>query len=429
MSELFYLDEKNYENVVHSYKSIMPKSVTSEEIIYDFPNGDYMIDQFYLIIKFDGDSIPQHNLTLEDFCDSIEPYYDNNGEINGGTLWYLQGSIDESAQHLYDSYCTKPIDATFATAYTEICKLNKNKLCFSIPLLRMVSIYNQVTGFASYKFIKRPHLKLVRQKKYNVDAVSIFQEMKNVNLENMPSEVLNGITNYAESKMQFELFYRETKFYTGIGKLVPPELVDTYTLDKYCVKFDNTDTSTITIADPTTQYNYKNMLIVVDLESHSASLLEQCDEITTNTINNYIKEITLQTKFSSSLNVDRMQFTKLFKDGIFKMTKEYAEIFGINYMVSSRYYLLDISNFIKVYIQSLTQNGGLYNHVHHYNHFACRVEKLYEQRIEQYQKPVDEFLNEDEKENDKLVTEMGLVLELTMVLNKADQGTAQVYLF
>ncbi|XWV25492.1 putative ORFan [Tupanvirus deep ocean] len=361
MIEPFYLDERNYENIVHSYKSVLPKSVTNEEIIYDFPDIDCMLDNFCLVVKFDGDIIPKNNLTLEDFVSMVEPYYTNNDD----NFTNIQPSCSTDPLGLSQglTYHTNPIPSDFAAAYTDICKLNKNKLCFTIPLLRMVAILTEKSReywetWRKRDFIKKPHIKLIRQQKYCIDPTSIFQEMKDVNLENMPDEIMSSITNYAESKIQFELFYRETLFFNGINKKVTPELIDTYTLDSYEIKFDNTNNGSIVVVDGTTQYNYKNMLVILNLDSNDTINPE-----TSNEQSNYLDEIVIKTRFSSKFNPKNTIFKDFLREGSFRLTKELAEIFNINYQVGTRYYLIDISKFITAYIQSITRSGGMYDHI------------------------------------------------------------------
>jgi hypothetical protein len=440
MDDFFYLDEKNYENVVYSHKSVKPTFVTDEFIIWNFPDGNYMLDSLYIVIKLDGNTIAQHNLTLEDFISRVDPFYTHELDHGCNTNLDFYKNISSTDKNVpTNSYSTKPIPADFITAYTDMCKLNKNKLYFCIPLLRMVSIYTRTTESIP-EFIQRPHIKLIRQQNYNVDAVSIFQEITNVNLDNMPTEIMDYITKYSESKIQFELFYRETKFYSSVGKQVPPELTETYVLDKCSIKFDNVKTNTINISDPTYHYNYKNMLIITDLNSGKDADSDQP--------NNYIDEIILQTKFSSRLDVKNVQFEELFKDGAFKMSKEYAEIFNINYQIGFKYYLVDISKFIKTYVQFLIQNKSLF-----YNVFGsktefgsqwykCRVPKscdynqravdeLFKERLDLRQKLIDELMCQPKtpEDNEKLIAEMGLVLALTLNLKNADTGSAQIYLF
>ncbi|XWV26827.1 putative orfan [Tupanvirus soda lake] len=422
MNEPFYLDEKNYENVVHSYKSILPKSITNEEIVYDFPDGDCLMDNFCLVVKFDGDIVPKNNLTLEDFVSKVEPYYS------------VYGSVPD-VQPSFSSYHTNPIPSEFAAAYTEICKLNKNKLCFTIPLLRMVSIFTEKNPchYIFPQYIKRPHIKLIRQQKYQVDPVSIFQEMKDVNLENMPNEVMSSITNYAQSKIQFELFYRETIFFTGINKKIAPELIETYVLDTYEIKFDNTNTGSVVVVDETTYYNYKNILIVLNLES-----IDTINSETVNHDNNYLDEIVIKTKFSSKFNLNNTTFKNFVRDGSLRLTKELAEIFNINYQVGLRYYLIDISKFITAYVQSITRSGGMYDHI-------CLEGKLaFDEIIVNNHNPANfnkasEFCYDimDTNKNikklvgdiDMMVDIVGIALDLQLTLKKSDTGVANIYFF
>jgi hypothetical protein len=390
MSELLYLDEKSYENVTYSYKSIKPSCVNDKEIIYEFPDGNYLIDSLNLVIKFDDTIISRNNLTFDDFIEKIIVPYDY-------------------AQPLHDHDSVIPIK--FISAYNDICKLNKDNLCFHIPLIKLFSFRINFGDFG--KINNKTVIKMLRQQKYTIDPLDIFQEVKNVNLENMPSELMDSLTTYSASKISFELFYRETKFFDSIGKLVPPNSKEKIDVFESNVKFDNTDICKIKISDPKFLYDYRHMLIVMDNNINE-------DDTTTD---NFINKILLKTTFSPNLPIERMQFRELFTDGVFEITKEHADIFGINIQVDKTHYLVDISEFMTVYVSSLTKNPAMFDEVYHVSRMTCLVKK-YEQTVDLYKKSLNDFLGPKWS-----VANSDMALELTLTLKNKYNGMVNVYLF
>jgi hypothetical protein len=402
MFEYSFLDEKNYENMVHNYKSLKPIFVSDESIKFEFPKGNYFIDSIHLLIKFDGDVIPKNNLSIEDFVSEIVPHYFRT--INN------------------DPFNEKPIPSQFIRAYTDIWRQGKqkNELCFFIPLIRMTSIYENV-GMGN-EFTKNAYLDLIKPNNPIIDAVSIFKYMKDIDLKNLPEQIMDAVTTYAESKLEYEILYRETKFFK-IGHLVPPESVDFYALNKFNVEFSGTHKNTLSFADQYEQYNYKNMLIIVDLE-----LLNNTDNTDNTPINeNNIEEIQLSTKFlSSKPKFIGQKYGDLFNNGVFKITKEHAEIFNISYQINSKYYLIDISKFIEAYVHPLTNNSHIIAHELAYDGklgTMLSLNEKYRQKCDLYNKSVNEFIKSTEEPKIKFE------LELSITLQNADHGTLHVYLF
>lgn len=389
MTDYFFLGEKNYENVMHSYKSLKPKTVTNSFIDFDFPDGDYFVDSINLSIKFDGKIIPKNNLSIEDFISEIVPYYDFN---------------------IYNNPANeRPIAAQFVSAYGDICKLNtKKKLCFTIPLLRLVSMHTNINDYCyRYQYTKSAHLRLVKQKINPTDSISIFKYMSDVDLTNLPDEIMKSVTEYAESKIEYEIFYRETKFF-NMGKIVPPDTVDFYSLDNFVIEFKNQKNKTIRINDKNNNYNYKNMLIVVDMESalEPEETIDQPD-------NNYIDEIELCMNIKNICSKSH--------HNIFKITKEQAEIFNISYQVGSKYYLVDISKFIDSRVKSQVNN--YYETYENKSDRNASTEEKYQERLDVFRKDIQEY---KEMEQNKRIN---FELELSVTLHEADTGFLNVYLF
>jgi hypothetical protein len=340
MAEFSFLNEKPYQNVVHDYKELTAKTVADKYIEFEFPLGNYVIESLRLVVKYDGsniapvivtestptetsnsaDSAESADLTnsavhisIDDFIEEIVPYYDDR--INSCIL--------------------KPIPTDLLKVFATIGSQFPDRLCWEIPLLKMASfLFKWDSGddqnYFCLKYGRTMHLRLVKSAKYNETLNSIFVFKHGTNLTNMPSDIMSCIMSATEKKMTYKITYRETTFVNGQGRICPPEYVVPYTLHKTELKIINSDTESVFITDEYNRFNYSYMLITLDVEPNVS-----------------IEKITLGTNLNP-------EFSSLMK--LFSLSKELAEIYGLNYQLTDKFYLLDIGQYLNAEIKPFYDN-------------------------------------------------------------------------
>jgi len=326
MTEFAFLTDKPYHNLSHNYKEIVANTIDSSHIEFEFPSGNYLIESLHLVIKYDGTDVdPGANapianaptgteLSIDDFVDEIVPYYDNR--VDHGIL--------------------KPIPGEFLKAFAMGSNSARSisKLCWEIPLLKMASFVCPLLGREYYYdmiYGRTMHLRLVKSATYAQTLRSIFVTRHAVDLTNMPTDILSYITSATESKIQFKITYRETKFLNHIGQVCPPEAVVPYILDKFETKFINSDKAHVWITHQGNRFNYSYVLIVLETDSLTS-----------------IEKVSL----SSNLRENTMSGN----DNHFSLSKELAEVYGLSYQLTDCHYLLDVAQYTNTVVKPFFDN-------------------------------------------------------------------------
>lgn len=106
--------------------------------------------------------------------------------------------------------------------------------------------------------------------------------------------------------------------------------------------------------------------------------------ITYHQISNQIsnKSLDSQKPFNSK------ELDELRRNNLFKITKEYAEIFNINYQISPNYYLIDIGKFMNIYTKPQFINTNLLCLEKENIPGVDSIYSEYEKRLESYQKSI-----------------------------------------
>lgn len=401
MASYSFLDEPTYEKKMHEYKLLKPLKTTNEYIEYVFPRGNYVIDMIHLLIKYDDEIIkllPQSdmgNFSLENFIENIIPY---------------QNDIE---QERYPN-----IDASFVTAYTRACQTKIDKLCFKIPLVRLVNMDNDLFD-RNLNVQMTTYIRLIKQTSQHIimDGIEILKMMRQISLINMPEPIIDNMRQYIESKITFEILYRETKFFNSVGQIIVPNPINLYRYKKLEIVLDN-------IKKPygliNSIYDYKTMLVVSNLVSDK----------------NCIQEIKLTTNFNPHGRLPPPFWDNALISGSTTLHRDHAEIFNIPFQIGSKYYVMDIEKFVSVYVQPLIDMRVNDINVHKSNIYdhGPKWQIKNQNNLNNLNIPNDPndpnnrgIANNDE--SDVLLSQPGLLAKIRLTLKQADSGIIQIYLF
>jgi hypothetical protein len=147
-----------------------------------------------------------------------------------------------------------------------------------------------------------------------------------VDLTNMPDDFLPEISKLIEKKVEFKLTYRETKLFDHAGRVVYPETIESYVLNKYCATFNDSHCEYRLLTD-TGKFDYKYIAVILHMDT--------------------------DTKLKSV----RLSNNTLFNgEHDFMLTQEAADLYGLNFALNDTSYVIDISQYINTTVKLFFDN-------------------------------------------------------------------------
>jgi hypothetical protein len=329
MTELYYLTEKKFDHIISRYKILNVESNEHDKLKYSFSEGNYIIDNLKLRIKYKNQDIETYpNFQLIDLFTSLK------SKSLGVKLTVENLSIDGGRERkLYES-CI-PFD--FVVAYNDM--IIKKSNYYNIPLFKAITLQYKILD--TYKTILDTYnqvckLSFVKSGIYLNSISKILNHMIDNKLIEIPLDITQEkLFEYFKSNLHFDLSYRETYLLSGVGQNVHPDPVIPFYFGKYINNCHGQSECCFTITEKETMTDYRNAMLSFELPVNVIQM-----KMYTNCI--------LNGEYGSSS-----------QDTSHILTKEHAEMYDLPFQMNDKLYFFNIREYIEVYINLLKKTKTL----------------------------------------------------------------------